>query len=436
MDSGLLIYTHPVKMRPVGPVSGTLAPPGSKSLTNRVFLLAALARGESEILRPLFSDDTLYMLSSLKYLGFRLSQSPDTASVKAQGADGSVPWDGARLYVGNAGTAMRFLAATLCLGRGSYTLDGDGRMRQRPMADLIEALETLGATVRTPAREGRPPLEISGGPVRGGEVEVDGSTSSQFLSALLMTGRCMEKGLIVRVKGELVSRPYVDLTLDAMQRFGCEAENRGYRSFRVPPGSYRGAAYEVEADATAASYFLAAAAVTGGDVTVQGLGTASRQGDVGFADVLAAMGCRVDKTASTLRVRGPALRGVDVDLCHMPDVVPTLAQVALCVEGPTVIRNVANLRVKESDRLSALTREIRKLGGSVDERPDGLTLRPGRPLHGADIDTYNDHRIAMSFAVLGLAVPGIVIRNPGCVSKTYPRFFEDLSSITASPPTL
>jgi 3-phosphoshikimate 1-carboxyvinyltransferase len=417
-------------------VDGTLTPPGSKSITNRVFLLAGLAQGDSRIHKPLFSDDTIYMLSSLKYMGFGLSQNAEGTAVLVKGAGGSVPWDSARLYVGNAGTAMRFLAATACLGRGSYILDGDARMRRRPLGDLLDALRSLGAEISFAQAQGFPPLTISGGPLEGGEVTLNAETSSQFLSALLMVGRCMEKGLTVNIPGIVTSRPFVDLTLGTMAQFGVTVESEGYSRFRVEPGGYTGTDLTVEADATAATYFLAAAALTGGRITIQGLGTNSVQGDVGFADLLGRMGCNVHMGPDEISLTSGELRGIDVDLNGMPDTVPTLAVVAALARGKTTIRNVANLRVKESDRLAALAAELTKIGARVEELPDGLVIHPAKTLHGATIETYNDHRIAMSFGVLGLIVPGIVIKNPGCVSKTYPRFFEDLASITPKSPII
>jgi 3-phosphoshikimate 1-carboxyvinyltransferase len=262
-------------------------------------------------------------------------------------------------------------------------------------------------------------------------VTLDGSVSSQYVSALLMSGRCMSEGLTVRIRGDLASKPYVNITLDVMEAFGARVDREDYSLFRTEPGGYTGREFEIEADATAATYFLAAAAITGGEVCVKGLGTTSRQGDVGFAQVLEKMGCSVQMRDREIVVSGRAQRGIDVDLNSMPDTAPSLAQVALFADGPTTIRNVPNLRVKECDRIEALATELRKIGAAVDVFPDGLRITPPRRFQPAQIETYNDHRIAMSFSVLGLAVPGIVILNPGCVSKTYPGFFEDLHTIRA-----
>ncbi len=424
-----MLRSKPLDVETTGPVSGSVEPPGSKSYTNRYFLLASLATGKSEIHRPLVSDDSLFMLSSLKYLGFKLAQNLGGTIVSAQGSGGKVPWDTARLYVGNAGTAMRFLTAALSLGAGKYSIDGDSRMRERPIGDLAGALKSLGLGITYLGKEGFPPVEISGGPAEGGTVSVAGETSSQFLSGLLMAGRCMRKGLEISVQGGLSSRPFVDVTMDAMEKFGAAVENSGYRSFRVGPGGFAGRKVKVEADATAAAYFLSAAAVTGGKVVVRGVGSESKQGDVQFARVLGEMGCKAEILADEIRLESGPLKGIEADLNGMPDTAPTLAVTALFADGPTSIRNVASLRVKESDRISACATELRKTGASVDELPDGLTIRPPAKLKGALIETYNDHRMAMSFTILGLKVPGVSISNPGCVSKTYPGFFEDLKTL-------
>ncbi len=427
-------YSKPLDIDPSGPVVGVIEPPGSKSYTNRYFLLACLASGRSEIKRPLISDDTLFMLSSLKYMGFRMAQDLSGTVVTAQGGAGRIPWNSAKLYVGNAGTAMRFITAAAALGPGKYLIDGDARMRERPIGDLTDALKSMGLSVAFPGKPGFPPVEISGGPAEGGPVSIEASASSQFVSGLMMAGRCMKRGLEISVKGELASKPFVDVTLQAMKQFGAQVEHKGYESFHIPPGDYRGTGIKVEADATAATYFLSAAAVTRGRITVKGVGSLSSQGDSRFASVLADMGCKVEISQDTTTLEGSNLKGVEADLHDMPDTAPTLAVTALFAEGKTSIRNVGNLRIKESDRIAVCAAQLTKTGARVEELPDGLVIYPPRRPLPALIETYNDHRIAMSFSILGLAVPGISIQNPGCVSKTYPAFFEDLKSI-ATPPT-
>ena len=333
--------------------------------------------------------------------------------------------------MGNSGTTIRFLTAVTTLGHGEFSLDGVPRMRERPIGDLAEALNQIGADVRCQGERDCPPVVVRARGLKGGLASVRGNISSQFLSGLLLAAPCAESDVVLRVAGSLVSVPYVAMTLRVMEAFGCSADiTPNYQEMRVPHETYRGAAFSIEPDASAASYFWAAAAVTQGEVTVHGLTRNSLQGDVAFLDCLAAMGCRVAYGENSTTLTGGPLTGIDVDMNAISDTVQTLAVVAIFAQGKTKIRNVGHIRHKETDRLTALARELRKLGAEVLELPDGLEITPGR-LTAATIDTYEDHRMAMSFAIAGLRTSGVVIQDPGCTSKTYPEFFADLAALTA-----
>lgn len=420
------------RLRPVrGPVVGTVRPPGSKSLTNRALVAAGLAEGRSLLRGCLESDDTRYMVEAWRALGVDVEwPAADAAAgppvaARVAGCAGKLRPGPVDLYVGNAGTVMRFMTAIAVLGHGEYRIDGSPRMRERPIADLIESLQILGLDVRSERENGCPPVIVRSGPRPGGHLSVSGAVSSQYLSALLLAAPYATDDVEIELEGELVSRPYVDMTIRLMADFGVEVEHAQHRRFYVPaPLAYRGRAFDVEPDATAATYFWAAAALTGGSVTVAGLGLASAQGDVAFTEVLEHMGCRTEPTAEGLSVHGPdRLRGVDVDLNTMPDTALTLAVLALFAEGPTRIRNVANLRVKETDRLAALAAELRKFGAEVDEQADGLAISPPKEPAAARVATYDDHRMAMSFALAGLRVDGVEITGAECVAKTFPDYF-------------
>jgi 3-phosphoshikimate 1-carboxyvinyltransferase len=422
-----------VILEPSGPVRANVRPPGSKSITNRALVCAALARGPSKLLGVLDSEDTQVMLEGLRRLGLELEHDPAQAEVRIQGCDGQLPAHGAELFVGNSGTTMRFLTALVALGHGTFRLDGVARMRERPIADLLEALGALGVSARSEAGNGCPPVVVEAAGLPGGWATIRGDVSSQFLSGLLLASPYAAKLLEIEVEGELVSRPYVDMTLSVMRSFGAQIDAAidGQR-YRVSNAAhYQGQAYAIEPDASAASYFFGAAAVTGGDVTVQGLSRGSLQGDVGFCDCLAQMGCEVHWQANSIRVVGRPLHGIDVDMNSISDTAQTLAVVALFAKGPTTIRGVAHIRHKETDRIGDLARELRKLGADVDEFTDGLRIVP-RPLRPAALDTYRDHRMAMSFALAGLELRGVEIRDPACVAKTYPRFFEDLRAAASN----
>ena len=424
-----------VKVAPTGPVRAAVRVPGSKSHTNRSLVIAALSGGESRLEGALFAADTRSMISALRALGFRVEPDEAAGTIVVEGRGGLVPARGATVDARDAGTVMRFLTAVAALGEGEFTIDGSARMRERPVGDLAEGLRSLGVEARTTGPDGRPPVVIRAAGIAGGTARVSAATSSQFASALLLAAPCAKSPVTIELGGQVVSRPFIELTLDLMAEFGAEVERTSPSAFRVAaPRPYRAGVHHVEGDATAASYFWAAAAVTGGRVEVANVGTRSHQGDARFVDVLEEMGCRVERSDRAIAVSGPeVLRGGEFDLNAMPDVAQTLAVVALFADSPVSITNVANLRVKECDRLSALAAELPKLGGAVEEAPDGITVSPpaaGRAgLHGGRIATYNDHRMAMSFAVAGLVVEDVVIEDPACVSKTYPAFFDDLARL-------
>ena len=403
--------------------------PGSKSLTNRALIVAALAEGKSRLVGALDSDDTRVMVESLRTLGIDVVHDPAAATIDVDGSLGRVPAKEAELFVGNSGTSLRFLTALVALGHGTYRLDGVPRMRQRPVSDLLTALNGLGAVATSDAGTGCPPITVEASGLDGGYAFVKGDVSSQFLSGLLMALPYGRDTTVVEVQGTLVSKPYVTMTLDVMEAFGVRVGHKADRRYSVEPGRYSGRSYAIEPDASAASYYFALAAITGGSVTVEGLGTSSVQGDVAFVDLLEHMGCRVDRGKDDTTVRGGPLRGVDVDMNAISDTVMTLGVVALFARGITRIRNVAHIRHKETDRIVALAAELRKLGATVDEHPDGVVIVPPSSISPARIATYDDHRIAMSFALAGLAAPGVTILEPGCVAKTYPGFWDDLAQI-------
>ena len=407
--------------------------PGSKSITNRGFVLAALAdpRQGTELRGILRSEDTEVMVDGLRALGFRVDVDWENSRAWVCRGNSSriIPAEEADLFVANSGTSMRFLTALASLGQGRYRLDGVTRMRERPIEDLLSALQRLGVNAQSELGNGLPPVILETQGWNGREVAIRGDVSSQFLSGLLMAAPLSRDGLAVRVEGTLVSKPYVAMTVAMMRQFGVEVETDLATYFHVPAVPfYSTLSYDVEPDASAASYFWGAAAICGGTVSVTGLDNNSLQGDVRFAQVLKTMGCDLTVSKVGISVSGRMLRGSMVEMNDISDCVMTLAAVACFAQGPTKIYNVAHIRHKETDRLAALTNELRRVGAEVEEFADGLTITPG-PLHGATIETYNDHRMAMSMALIGLRVPGIVIRNPGCVAKTYPDFFDDLKRL-------
>jgi 3-phosphoshikimate 1-carboxyvinyltransferase len=410
------------------PIQGSVRPPGSKSITNRALVLAALADGTSRLGGVLDSQDTRVMVESLRRLGISVTHQPTDCTAQIAGCGGRPPEGSANLWLENSGTSIRFLTAVACLGCGTYRLDGNARMRQRPIGDLCDALNALGGGAICAQQNGCPPVAVKGSQLRGGTAHVAADISSQFLSALLMAAPCALSPVELVLRGGLVSEPYVDMTIRIMRSFGVNVEQAASGHYRTVPQRYHGIPYDVEPDASAASYFFAAAAITGGEVTVQGLSRGSLQGDVRFVTVLEQMGCEVRWGESSITVCGKPLRGVDVDMNDISDTAQTLAAVALFAEGPTRLRNVAHIRHKETDRINAVATELRRLGISVDEHEDGLTIYPG-PARPATIETYDDHRMAMSFALIGLKVPSMRIADPGCTAKTYPRFFDDLRAL-------
>jgi 3-phosphoshikimate 1-carboxyvinyltransferase len=435
-----LTYPPELEITPLAkPPSATVTVPGSKSITNRALVLAALGSRDREctLTGVLRSEDTEVMIECLIRLGFRIEQKWEAATVVVHlNTSGRIiPAESADLFVANSGTTMRFLTAIVTLGSGRYRLDGIPRMRERPIEDLLEALRQIGIDAKSETGNGCPPVVVNttGWP-RGGNynVRIRAGTSSQFLSGLLMAAPFALEDTYITTVDQLVSEPYVAMTLGMTRLWGPPAYTEEDIEFEIHgmggwPGPER---YTIEPDASAASYFWAAAAITGGRVTVSGLNRTSLQGDVRFVDVLGQMGCRVEECDSGITVHGGKLRGMDVDMNDISDTVMTLGAVACFAEGPTTIRNVAHIRHKETDRIAALATELRKLGAEVEERADGLTITP-RPLKGRAVDTYNDHRMAMSLALIGLKIPGVVIRNPGCVAKTYPGFWQDLERLRA-----
>ena len=426
-------------LAPISRVGGTVKLPGSKSISNRTLLLAALAAGETRIHDVLDSDDTRYMLDALRKLGIDC-EAGGAHEVRVRGASGVFPNKNAELFLGNAGTAFRPLTAALALSCGEYRLSGVARMHERPIKDLVDALASLGADIAYLGTPGYPPLAIHPGKVRAGsEVRVRGDVSSQFLTALLMSLPLLSAHTIIKVDGELVSKPYVDITLNLMQRFGVTVARDGWSAFTVPGavGFKSPGEIYVEGDASAASYFLAAGAIGalsgGAPVRVEGVGQASIQGDVRFVETLRDMGAVVEMGANWIAVTGgPArkLRAIDADFNHIPDAAMTVAILALFADGPSTLRNIGSWRVKETDRIAAIATELRKVGAQVEEGADWLKIAPPAALTPATIDTYDDHRMAMCFSLVALGGVAVRINDPGCVRKTFPDYFSVLAGIS------
>lgn len=426
-----------IEIQPVDrPIVASVRPPGSKSLTNRALVCAALADGESKLSGALVSDDTRVMVEGLRKLGLSIDLADNGTTLQVEGCRGQLPAIEADLFIGNSGTTVRFLTAVATLGHGAFRLDGIARMRERPIQDLADALNGLGANVRCESDGGCPPVVVHANGLPGGTTSVRGDISSQFLSGLLMACPGAEADVVIEVEGTLVSKPYVRMTLEVMKAFGVDVEApEDLSKFFISSGSrYTACQYDVEPDASAASYFWAAAAITGGRVTVEGLSREALQGDVAFVDCLAQMGCEIESSDTAITVVGPSqgasLRGASLDMNAISDTVQTLAAVALFAEGPTEVTGVAHNRHKETDRIADLATELRRLGADVEEREDGLLIKP-QPLKPALVETYDDHRMAMSLSLVGLRQPGVQISNPGCTAKTYPEFFEDLSAAVA-----
>lgn len=422
-------------LKPINKVEGEINLPGSKSLSNRALLLAALAEGTSRITNLLESDDTRHMLNALKHLGIDYTLSEDKTECIVRGCGGTLKRkEKQELFLGNAGTAMRPLCAVLCMGEGSYVLTGEARMKERPIGHLVDALRQAGAKIDYIENDGYPPLCIEASGLKGGEVSIDGEISSQFLTALLMASPLAKNGMHITIVGELVSKPYIDITLHIMKQFGVEVFNDDYKTFTIKEGQkYKAVEHlMVEGDASSASYFLAAAAIRGGTVKVTGIGKNSVQGDIAFVDVLEDMGAKVEWGDTYISVTRDKLQAIDMDFNHIPDAAMTIATTALFVEGISTLRNIYNWRVKETDRLYAMATELRKVGAEVEEGEDYLKITPPKQLKHAAIDTYDDHRIAMCFSLLALSDISVTINEPECTSKTFPAYFEVLESISSS----
>ena len=414
---------------------GTIQLPGSKSITNRAFLISALANGKTRLHNLLKSDDTRYMGEALQKLGVQIQFSDDFSEAVVCGNAGPVDAPAGQsgapveLFLGNAGTAMRSLTAALTLGHGEFVLRGEERMRERPILDLVEALQSLGADVSYEETEGYPPVRIKADGLKGGSVSVRGNISSQYLTALLICAPYCNEPLHIHVEGELISAPYVLLTLDVMKRFGIEVKHEGLSDFYVPKGVYQSPGdYTVEGDASSASYPLAAAAISGGCVKVLGMGSESIQGDLAFVHVLERMGVQVKLGPDWVECMGPKgkLKSLgEFNAVEIPDAAMTLAVLALFADGPMTISGIASWRVKETDRIAAMAAELRKVGAEVRESMDSITVTPPKDLRSASIETYNDHRMAMCFSLVSLGGVSIKILDPACVNKTYPSFFED-----------
>ncbi|HJN51932.1 MAG: 3-phosphoshikimate 1-carboxyvinyltransferase [Pseudomonadales bacterium] len=422
-------------LHPIESVNGEIYLPGSKSVSNRVLLLSALAAGTTEITNLLASDDTARMVQALLDLGTALQLSTDGQTCEVTGHGDCFPPQGrVALFLGNAGTAIRPLCATLCLSQGEFELSGDEHMQARPIYHLVDALKQLGAAIEYTAKPGYPPVKVTGTGLQGGDISIPGDISSQFLTSLLLALPLARGDSNIQVIGEQVSKPYLDITLDVMRRFGVNARQKDYQQFTVPgdqtyrsPGSFM-----VEGDASSATYFLAAAAIKGGTVRVHGIGTDSVQGDTRFVDVLERMGARVVRSRQWIEVSRGELNAIDMDLNHIPDAAMTIATAALFATGTTCIRNIYNWRVKETDRLHAMSTELRKLGAVVTEGEDSIQITPPKQIRKSAIDTYDDHRIAMAFSLAALGSQPIVINNPECTAKTFPNFFSEFAKICRS----
>ncbi|MBK6438379.1 MAG: 3-phosphoshikimate 1-carboxyvinyltransferase [Candidatus Microthrix sp.] len=418
------MIVDPLRLRRLTePPDATVVLPGSKSLTNRALLCAGLAEGRSELTGVLFSDDTEAMLAALTGMGAQVEEDRPAHTVSITGIGGRLPAEPLIIDARQSGTTGRFLAPLIALAPGGGMLDGHEQLRTRPMSDQLEAMRSLGATLS--AVDDRLPLSSTGGGMRGGAVTVSGATSSQFLSGLLLCAPLFGDGLQLEVADELVSRPYIDMTVDVMERFGAAVERDGYRRFGCAPGIYAAQRYAIEPDASAASYFFALAAMTRGRIRVEGLGRSAVQGDMAFLDVLEQMGAVVRQGDDWTEVVGRDLRGVDVDLADFSDTAPTLAVVAAVADSPTRIRGIGFVRGKESDRIGAVITELERLGIASVEHDDGLTVHPGEVRSGV-VSTYEDHRLAMAFGLLGLVADGVAIADPGCVAKTFPTYWDVL----------
>lgn len=413
------------RIHPAGKINAAIQVPPSKSYTNRAMIVAALAEGDSKLIHPSLSDDSKFLMNGLKEFGVDIRRRGEIVDVTGTGGSIHVPKN--EIFVGNAGTAMRFLSTFACLANGTTVLNGDGQMQQRPIGDLLAALRTAG--IKSACNNGFPPVTIYGGNFSGGRIGINATISSQYASSILLCAPYARRQVILHIKGGISSLPYIDMSLHVMRSFGAEVEVIDLHNYHVSNSQkYVGREFTVEADATSATYFFAAAALSQGRVHVSNLSSDSLQGDLKFLNVLSDMGCTITKEENGIEVHGSKLLGIEVDMNSMPDCVPTLAVVAAFAEGSTRISNVAHLQYKETNRLKALAIELKKIGAGVELLEDGLIIHP-RQLQGAEIETYNDHRIAMSFAIAGLKVDGISIKNPSCVSKSFPNFWKEFEKL-------
>lgn len=431
--------TDTLTLQPIRRIAGEVSLPGSKSLSNRMLLLAALAEGETRLENVLDSDDITVMVAALRQMGVSVSGDLQSGVLTVVGCGGPLRAVGAQpvdheLFLGNAGTAMRPLTAALTLGEGRYTLRGVPRMHERPIGDLVEGLRQLGADITCLEQEGFPPLRIDARGLSGGEAAISGTTSSQFLTALLLAAPYAQGPVTLRITDRLVSVPYVSMTIALMERFGVQVTREGWERFHIVPQLYRSPGRAlVEGDASSASYFLGGAALTGRSVRVRGCGSDSLQGDARFAEVLERMGATVTWESGAITVTGPSgpLQGIDADLVSMPDAAMTLAVVALFAQGPTTLRGIANWRVKETDRMAAVSTELEKLGARTEVGEDHLVVHPPERLRTASIKTYDDHRMAMAFSLAACGDVPVIIEDPGCVAKTFPDYFQVLAGLTS-----
>ncbi len=424
-------------LNPIGKINGEVFLPGSKSLSNRALLIAALANGVTKITNLLVSDDINYMLNALTSIGVEYTLSDCGTECTVIGNNGFFNTnisnkEPIELFLGNAGTAMRPLCAALAASEGEFILTGEPRMKERPIGHLVNALTQLNADIEYLENKDYPPVKIKGKSLTGSTVSINGSISSQFLTAILMITPLLKTDTNIEIEGELVSKPYIDITLNIMSRFGVEVQNNNYQSFTVKGNqSYQSVKkYMVEGDASSASYFLAAGAIKGGEITVHGVGKLSVQGDKHFADVLEKMGAEVIWGDESITVVGRALTAVDMDMNHIPDAAMTIATTALFAKGTTTIRNIYNWRVKETDRLTAMATELRKVGAEVVEGEDYISITPPLSLNHAEIDTYNDHRVAMCFSLVALSDTPVTINDPKCTAKTFPDYFDKLAQVS------
>jgi len=421
------------EIKPISSINAKVMIPGSKSISHRALITASLAKGESRLERFLECEDTLYTAHALQTMGLEIDLEEKIVSVTGNGGEFS-PFVGKKeIFLGNSGTSYRLLLSVAALGRGEYIFTGSSRMHSRPVLDLVRALKALGVEAVCTEREGYPPVSIKADGIRGGRVKIPGNVSSQYISSLLLASPYATKDVEIEVTGSMVSKTYLDLTIDVMNNFGIEVEHDNHQYFRISAGKrYQPRKFVIDGDVSSASYFWGAAAVTGGSVITENIHPHdTRQGDIALLDILEQMGCHVQREPDRVIVQGGRLRGTEVDMSAMPDMVPTLAAIALFAVGKTNIRNVPHLRHKESDRIGDMALELRKIGGKIEELEDGIIIHGGDKLLGTEIDPHNDHRLAMSLAIAGLRVPGIRIKDEDCVNKSFPTFWELWNRVTS-----